>query len=49
MNMKGFAGHYGLERYDRVKGPRNLGSQVPNDEFIAKAMSLMPDAILVSQ
>lgn len=48
MNMKGFAGHYGLERYDMIEA-HNLGSQVPNDEFIAKAMELGADALLVSQ
>ncbi|NLE69971.1 MAG: hypothetical protein GX611_07260, partial [Clostridiales bacterium] len=29
MNMKGYAGHYGLERYEGVRA-YNLGSQVPN-------------------
>ena len=48
MNMKGFAGHYGLERYDMIEA-YNLGSQVPNDEFIAKALELNADAIIVSQ
>lgn len=48
MNMKGFAGHYGLERYDMFE-TYNLGSQVPNDEFIAKAVELGADALLVSQ
>ncbi len=48
MNMKGFAGHYGLERYDMIEA-HNLGSQVPNDEFIAKALELHADALLVSQ
>lgn len=48
MNMKGFAGHYGLERYDMIEA-YNLGSQIPNDEFIAKAIELNADAILVSQ
>ena len=48
MNMKGFAGHYGLERYDMIEA-YNLGSQVPNDEFIAKAIELKADALLVSQ
>ena len=48
MNMKGFAGHYGLERYDMFEA-YNLGSQVPNEEFIAKALELKADAILVSQ
>ena len=36
MNRKGFAGHYGLERYDMIEA-YNMGSQVPNEEFIAKA------------
>ncbi len=48
MNMKGYAGHYGLERYDMIEA-YNLGSQVPNDEFIAKAVELKADAVLVSQ
>jgi len=48
MNMKGYAGHYGLERYDMIDA-YNLGSQVPNDEFIARAVELKADAILVSQ
>ena len=48
MNMKGFAGHYGLERYEMVEA-HNLGSQVPNEEFIAKAIELKADALLVSQ
>lgn len=48
MNMKGFAGHYGLERYDMIEA-HNLGSQVPNDEFIARAVELGADALLVSQ
>lgn len=48
MNMKGFAGHYGLERYDMFE-TYNLGSQVPNEEFIAKAIEVGADAMLVSQ
>jgi beta-lysine 5,6-aminomutase beta subunit len=48
MNMKGFDGHYGLERYNGVEAI-NLGSQVPNEEFIAKAVELGADALLVSQ
>lgn len=48
MNMKGYAGHYGLERYDMIEA-YNLGSQVPNDEFIAKAIELKADVLLVSQ
>ena len=48
MNMKGYAGHYGLERYEMIEA-YNLGSQVPNDEFIAKAIELKADVLLVSQ
>ncbi|NCB98546.1 MAG: hypothetical protein EOM36_09330 [Bacteroidia bacterium] len=48
MNMKGYAGHYGLERYEMVDA-YNLGSQVPNEEFIARAIELKADALLVSQ
>ncbi len=48
MNMKGFAGHYGLERYPMVEA-YNLGSQVENEEFIKKAIELKADVLLVSQ
>jgi beta-lysine 5,6-aminomutase beta subunit len=48
MNMKGYAGHYGLERYEMIDA-YNLGSQVPNDEFIVKAIELKADVLLVSQ
>lgn len=48
MNMKGYAGHYGLERYEMVEA-YNLGSQVLNEDFIAKAIELNADALLVSQ
>ena len=48
MNMKGYAGHYGLERYEMIEA-YNLGSQIPNDEFIAKSIELKADALLVSQ
>ncbi len=48
MNMKGFDGHYGLERYKGVEAI-NLGSQVPNEELIARAIELNADAIVVSQ
>ncbi|SMP70385.1 OAM dimerization domain-containing protein [Anoxynatronum buryatiense] len=48
MNMKGFHGHYGLERYKGVQA-YNLGSQVENEELIAKAIELKADALLVSQ
>lgn len=48
MNMKGFHGHFGLERYHGVNAI-NMGSQVPNEELIAKAIETKADAILVSQ
>jgi len=48
MNMKGFAGHYGLERYPMIEA-YNLGSQVENEEFIKKAIELRADVLLVSQ
>ncbi|MGX8796567.1 lysine 5,6-aminomutase subunit beta [Fusibacter sp. JL298sf-3] len=48
MNMKGFDGHYGLERYEGIVA-HNLGAQVPNEELVAKAIELGADAIIVSQ
>lgn len=48
MNMKGYAGHYGLERYDMIEA-YNLGSQVENEEFVKKAIELNADVLLVSQ
>lgn len=48
MNMKGFDGHYGLERYKGIEAI-NLGSQVLNEELVAKAVETNADAILVSQ
>lgn len=48
MNMKGFHGHFGLERYKGMNAI-NMGSQVPNEVLIAKAIEVNADAILVSQ
>ena len=48
MNRKGFAGHYGLESYEMLE-VYNLGSQVPNEEYIKKAIELHADVLLVSQ
>lgn len=48
MNMKGYAGRYGLERYEMFEA-HNLGSQVANEDFIAKAIETQADALLVSQ
>ncbi|HHE40274.1 MAG: hypothetical protein DRO88_00255 [Promethearchaeia archaeon] len=48
MNMKGYMGHYGLERY-RMIDAYNLGSQVSNETFVKKAIELNTDVLLVSQ
>ena len=48
MNMKGFAGNYGLERYEAIEA-HNLGSQVANEDFVAKAKEFNADVLLVSQ
>jgi beta-lysine 5,6-aminomutase beta subunit len=48
MNMKGFAGHYGLERYRNIDA-YNLGSQVENEYMIKKALEVNADVLLVSQ
>jgi beta-lysine 5,6-aminomutase beta subunit len=48
LNMKGFAGHYGLERYEMLE-VHNLGSQVDNIDFVQKARQLNADVLLVSQ
>jgi len=48
MNIKGFAGHYGLESYEMLD-VHNLGSQVPNEVYIKKAIELKADVLLVSQ
>ncbi|ANQ53315.1 dioxygenase [Thermosipho sp. 1063] len=48
LNMKGFAGHYGLERYEMFE-IYNMGSQVPVEEFVKKAIEVNADALLVSQ
>ena len=48
MNMKGYAGHYGLERYKMIEA-LNMGSQVTNEEFVKKAQELKADVLLVSQ
>lgn len=48
ISMKGYAGEYGLERYSWFTA-YNLGSQVPNETLLAKAIEVNADAILVSQ
>jgi beta-lysine 5,6-aminomutase beta subunit len=48
MNMKGFAGDYGLERYQWLDA-RNLGAQVQNSELLDLAVKVNADAILISK
>lgn len=48
INMKGFAGDYGLERYQWLDA-RNLGAQVQNEELLQLAVRENADAILVSK
>ncbi|HYX93372.1 MAG TPA: OAM dimerization domain-containing protein, partial [Myxococcaceae bacterium] len=48
LNMKGYAGDYGLERYPWFEA-YNFGSQVPNEELIRRAREKKAVAILVSQ
>ncbi len=48
MNMKGFAGDYGLERYPGFDA-RNLGAQVDNARLASLCRDLSADAVLVSQ
>ncbi len=48
MNMKGYSGDYGLERYKYIDA-YNLGAQVDNLDLILYAKSVNADVILVSQ
>ncbi len=48
MNMKGYDGHFGLERYEMFDA-LNMGSQVENEVFIRKALEMDADILLVSQ
>ncbi|MDA3862930.1 MAG: cobalamin-dependent protein [Deltaproteobacteria bacterium] len=48
MNMKGYDGHYGLERYSMFE-TYNLGAQVQPSELLEKSMEVEADAILISQ
>lgn len=48
LNMKGFNGEYGLERYKGIR-VYNLGSQVKNEDLLAKARRVKADVIMVSQ
>jgi len=48
MNMKGYAGDYGLERYQMIEA-HNLGAQVPPAELVRRAIELRASVVLVSQ
>jgi len=48
MNMKGYAGDYGLERYGNIRAV-NLGAQVSIDELVRQAVERSADALLISQ
>lgn len=48
MNMKGYSGNYGLERYPEMEA-FNMGAQVPCEELLKKALETNAEAILVSQ
>ena len=48
MNMKGYAGDYGLERYPAFEA-RNLGAQVENAALARACVERRADAVLVSQ
>jgi len=48
MNMKGYAGHYGLERYEMIEA-HNMGAQVENIDFVRYAVASNADVLLVSQ
>ena len=48
LNMKGFAGNYGFERYPEMDVV-NMGSQIPCEQLLRAALDREADAILVSQ
>jgi beta-lysine 5,6-aminomutase beta subunit len=48
LNMKGFAGNYGFERYPEMDVV-NMGSQIPCEQLLRAALAREADAILVSQ
>lgn len=48
INMKGFAGDYGLERYQWIEA-KNLGAQVLNEDLLRLAVEHKADAVLVSK
>jgi beta-lysine 5,6-aminomutase beta subunit len=48
MNMKGYNGNYGLERYKGIKAI-NLGGQIENEKLLEEAIKYQADVILISQ
>lgn len=48
LSYKGFAGDHGLEAYSCFRVV-NMGSQVPNESLVSRALAEQADAILVSQ
>jgi beta-lysine 5,6-aminomutase beta subunit len=48
MNMKGYNGNYGLERYKGIKAI-NLGGQIENEKLLEEAIRHQADVILISQ
>lgn len=48
MNMKGYNGNYGLERYKGIQAI-NLGGQIDNETLLEKAIEYQADVILISQ
>jgi beta-lysine 5,6-aminomutase beta subunit len=48
INMKGYAGDYGLERYQWLDA-RNLGAQVLAEDLLKRAIAENADAVLVSK
>ncbi len=48
LNMKGYNGEYGLERYGQLN-VHNLGAQVLNKDLIERSIKLKADAILISK
>ncbi|MBU6430485.1 MAG: cobalamin-dependent protein [Cyanobacteria bacterium REEB65] len=47
MNMKGYSGHYGLERFKGVRA-FNMGAQVSPESLVARAIAEGADAVLAS-
>ena len=48
MNMKGYAGDYGLERYKNFNAV-NLGAQISSEEVVKKIIEEKADVVLISQ